>query len=120
MRGSLTILALAGLTLVVTGPQGLNLRFAKVGQEWKIKLPQQEKALLQAVGPLMQELATAFSGFADEMTLGINSGSITKDNLQAKFDELGKKHVEPVMEKFFGAMMKQMQPAPPTTPDTSL
>lgn len=109
-----------GEEVAVTGPQGLKMRFAKVGADWKMKLPPEAKLLIQTLRPMFEELLGSFNKVVDEMTAGVNDGSITKDNLEARSEELQKKHVGPVMEKFFEAMMKDMQPPGAPLPDTSL
>ena len=109
-----------GTEVAVTGPQGLKMRFAKVGADWKMKLPPETKLLMQTLRPMFQELLDSFNKVVDEMTAGVNDGSITKDNLEARAEELQKKHVGPVIEKFFEAMMKDMPGPGAPPPDTSL
>jgi len=52
---------LQGQEVAVTGPQGLNLRFAKVAAEWKIKQPPQARSMMQALLPVHQEMLGAFT-----------------------------------------------------------
>lgn len=109
-----------GQEVAVTGPQGLKMRFAKVGVDWKMKLPPEAKLLIQTLLPMFNELLGGFNKVVDEMTAGVNDGSVTKDNLEARAEELQKKHVGPVMEKFFEGMMKDMPAPGAPPPDTSL
>jgi len=106
-----------GQEVLVKGPRGEDWRFAKAGQQWKIKLP----AGIAKVVPVVSELFTAFGNLLAEMTAGINDGAITKDNFQAKSDELGKKHLEAVTNKLFGLIFQEMMPTTMPAPgDSSL
>ncbi len=109
-----------GQDVLVTGPQGMKLLFGKVGQEWKIKLPDQDQAAMKALMPVLGELVAATGTFVDAMTAGINDGSIIKDNFDAKAEELGKTHIEPVIQKVFGAMMQSVQPTTQPEPPMPL
>ncbi len=90
-----------GEAIVVSPPDGDELRFEKVGQDWKIKLGPAE---LEAMS-LVTDLVKAQGKVLDEMTAGIDSGAITKAN----FQELSSKHIMPAFGKLMQVMMKAMQ-----------
>ncbi len=108
----------SGPDVLAKDPTGKELRFTKVGGRWLIKLDPDEMQVLS----IMAELMAGTEKAVDEMTVGINDGSITKANFDAKGKEIGEKHMAPAMKKFMELMMKGMGPAaaPAVEPDSSL
>jgi len=106
-----------GQTVVVTGPDGEPLTFAKTPQGWKAQLdvPPQMMGLLSVLG----EMTGAQIQVVDGLIAGINDGSVTQANLKAKADALKAKHLKPAkekLEKIFEGMMPTSGPASrPTT-----
>jgi len=108
----------SGQDVLAKDPTGKEVRFTKVGGRWLIKLDPDEMEALSVVAELMAGTEKA----VDEMTVGINDGSIDKANFDAKAKAIGEKHMGPVMKKFMELMMKGMGPAtaPAVEPDSSL
>jgi hypothetical protein len=107
-----------GPNIVATDPKGQKTVFVKTAQGWKMQVPPEAQEFMT----VMLEVAEAAVKVTDTLTAGINDGSITKDNFEAKADEVGEQHMKAPMEKFakiFGEMMKKgfeqvPTPAPPT------
>lgn len=77
-----------GQTIVATDPSGDELTFAKVGSAWKAKLSDKRKADIM----LLKTRLDSANKFLDEAIAGVNDGSISRQNLAAKLQELQKKH----------------------------
>lgn len=79
-----------GQTIVATSPAGDELTFAEVGSAWKVKFSAKDMAGITA----MKTMVDAMGKFLDEVTAGVNDGSITKQNFAAKLQELQQKHMK--------------------------
>ena len=75
--------------------------FARTADGWKIEVPPQ---VSQAIG-VLGEVMDGTDKFLDTLTAGINDGSVTKENLDAKVEEVSKTTVLPAMMKLMAIMM---------------
>jgi hypothetical protein len=86
-----------------TFAEGLKYTFVQVDGAWKIKL-----GLDPSAAPVFSEFAEAIKGFLDDVRGGVEDGSITKKNFQARMQELMQAKLGPVMVKLGQVMAKTM------------
>ena len=104
-----------GEKVVATGPQNAKYIFTKTVDGWRLGLDKGKQEMVGILGELLQ----ATVKMVDGMTAGINDGSITADNVEAKGEELGNQHVKPIEEKLAKIMMKAMGDAAPADGDAA-
>jgi hypothetical protein len=75
--------------------------FAQGVDGWKIEVSPQQSQSITVLGEVMD----GSEKFLDTLTAGINDGSITKENLDAKVEEVSKTTVLPAMMKLMAIMM---------------
>jgi len=75
--------------------------FVKTADGWKMEVPPQAS---QSIG-VLGEVVDGTEKFYDTLTAGVNDGSITKENLEAKIEEVSKTTVLPAMMKLMAIMM---------------
>ncbi len=102
-----------GPDVIVTDPGNLVLIFTDTPGGWKIQLDQLERDLESVQGDVLAGL----DKIADEMTTGINSGTITKDNFQTKADEMRDKYISAAMEKAHAILAKIFAKFPAIKPE---
>jgi len=88
----------------VTDEEGEENIFARTADGWKIEVPPQ---MAQVIG-VLGEVLDGTEKFLDTLTAGVNDGSITKENLEAKIEEVSKTTVLPAMMKLMAIMMSGM------------
>jgi len=109
-----------GANVIVTAPGGVKMTFVQEGGLWKRKLTAKDKML---VG-LSKELFGAYDDFMDAVKTGIDAGSITKDNIDQKGQELleklrkriGELAVEVVGKTMLEQVLKEVTPPSPESP----
>lgn len=113
--------AIQGQKIVATDPKGKEVAFVSTPRGWKMEIPAEARDFVT----VLVEVSEATLKVIDTLTAGINDGSITKDNFEAKADEVGQQHMKGPMEKFakiFGEMMTkafaQVAPGPAPGPPT--
>ena len=80
---------------------GDGTSFAQGADGWKIEVPPQMSQGIAVLGEVMD----GTDKFLETLTAGINDGSITKENLEAKVEEVSKTTVLPAMMKLMAIMM---------------
>ena len=78
-----------GQTIVATGASGEQLTFVQVDSTWKAKLSAKGRDQVTA----MKTRQDAEIKFLDEATAGVKDGSITKQTVTSRLQELQKKHL---------------------------
>lgn len=68
--------------------------FTRTAQGWKVKFDPMERQMLG----LMGDMVAAEGKFLDAVKAGVDDGSITKDNFDAKSKELADTHLKPAAE----------------------
>ena len=102
--------SLEGPSVVVTNPSDKRaLPFVKIGRQWLVQYSEQGRKGLSFVS----DVAAATGEFISAMTAGVNDGSITAENLEAKAKELAEKHIRPAAEKLGALMTEAMGAAVP-------
>jgi len=101
-----------GDKVVATGAKNDKFVFSKTAEGWKIGFDKNAREMLGVLG----ELLKGTTKMLDTMKAGIDDGSITSDNVEAKATELTNQHVKPIAEKFAAMMMKAMTGAGATPP----
>ncbi len=111
-----------GDDVVVSQADGSQFRMVYTAQGWKIEMEPLMRDLLTAA----TEVFASMSKAADALTAGINDGSITQANFDARVQAVGEQHLKAATEKFLKAMMAGLQkamagpaapgPPGPTTP----
>lgn len=84
-----------------------SMTFVSIGGAWKAELAPPQRQTISFMSEIMQALDT----MVDAITAGVNDGTITAENLEAKMQEQGEKVLGPVMAKFAAAAAAQMTPA---------
>lgn len=80
---------------------GEGKTFVQTAEGWKLEVPPQAS---QGIG-VLGEVLDGTEKFLDTLTAGVNDGSITKENLEAKVEEVSKTTVLPAMMKLMAIMM---------------
>jgi len=101
--------ASAGNNVVVTFPDGRKQTFAPVGAQYKLAVSDKDKQLL----PLELDLVKAEKKFIDEVSAGINDGSISAANFQQKAKDISDRTVAPAVAKMTMTEMSFPVPAVP-------
>jgi hypothetical protein len=92
-----------GDRVVVTGMGNEPVTFIREGGQWVINVPadpQMEQGL-----KMMEAFIEGPNSFLDEAIAGIENGQITQANFDQRMQELGEKHLAPMME-MMGAMFQ--------------
>jgi hypothetical protein len=85
---------------VVAVGGGDRKSFVKTPAGWKGTFTPAEREMI----PSLVEFISAARRMIDEATAGVTDGSITAENIGPKMQQLGEKHVVPVMMKLMGEM----------------
>ena len=101
-------LTVVGNTVVGVDNSGEKMTFVKVGNDWKIQLSARQRKI---VG-FLSEATAATEKYFDALTAGVNNGTLTKANFEAKAQEIGQKIMAPVMMKIMMIMMQEMTSEP--------
>jgi len=96
-----------GQKIVAEGPNKQKFVFSKAGDGWLIALSDDQKALLD----VFTELFVASEKIVDALKAGIDDGSITAMNIEAKGDKLAEEMIGPLKDKLTAIMMKALQGA---------
>ena len=97
--------------VLVTGRRGMKATFVKADNRWKVRYSAMDRRMLE----LQAKLAQAIDSGVDEMRSGIEDGTITKANFEAKKQAIGKEKIGPVLEEMTQLMMGGVG-RPPTAP----
>ena len=100
--------------VLVTGPMGMKATFVKADNRWKVRYGAMDRTMLGFSVKMLE----AYDGAIDEIKSGIEDGTITKANFEAKKDAIGKAKIGPVLEAMTGGGGRPPDaPAPKPTPD---
>jgi len=90
------------------GPQGQPQATALlIDGQWRLKMADEglQQVVKMADNPMLGELVTALTGACDELSDGLENGSITQANFQQSAQALMEQKVMPAMVGFAAAMM---------------
>ena len=93
-----------GDKVVAAGPKNEKFVLSKTADGWKIGF---DKNAREMVG-VLRELLKGATKMLDTLSAGVEDGSITADNVEAKGAELTEQLVAPVQKKLMAIMMKAM------------
>jgi len=104
-----------GDDVIVTRADGTQAKLVYTDNGWKYELDAKAKQMVVVVA----DMADGLNKLLDTMTAGINDGSITAANFDAKGQELSESILKPVAERFLKLIMDAAGPAAPDGPTTT-
>lgn len=102
-----------GEKIIAEGPKNEKYILSKTADGWKIGF---DKNAREMVG-VLRELMKGATKMLDTLSAGVEDGSITAENVEAKATELNEQLVAPVQKKLMAIMMKAMAGAMEGGPD---
>ncbi|HUU58752.1 MAG TPA: hypothetical protein VMZ50_04355, partial [Phycisphaerae bacterium] len=95
-----------GDTITAGPPSGPKTTFVKVGDDWKIQYSPLGRKMLA----VLKEMTEGMDKAADAMTDGVGKGTITKDNLEEKANEIIGQTLQPARDKMANLMQEMFRP----------